>query len=208
MEKLLIPLFPLEVVLFPGQALPLHIFEERYKEMIGECLEQHLEFGVVMAKENAIVNVGCTAEIAAVTKRYDDGRMDIMSTGRRRFEVLFVDEGKSYLRAAAQFFVDEESCPKEDVRARVLELHQEILGLLFSDSEDRQRYAVEAANPQLSFLLAGPLPVELDFKQTLLCLRSEAERLGRLAEYLVKLAARLRLVSKVRGRAGGNGQGR
>ena len=71
----LMPLFPLDVVLFPGAPLPLHIFEPRYKEMIGECLEQKLLFGVVRAQETNLADIGCTAEILAVTKTYDDGRM-------------------------------------------------------------------------------------------------------------------------------------
>src|SRR5262245_51929210 len=89
-DELLLPLFPLDVVLYPGQPLPLHIFEDRYKEMIGECLDSKSEFGVVRLKDNAIPNVGCTATITNVVKRYDDGRLDIETTGLRRFEVLFL----------------------------------------------------------------------------------------------------------------------
>src|SRR5580704_8217678 len=109
MESLLLPLFPLELVLFPGQILALHIFEDRYKEMIGECLENQTEFGIVLAgeKDNSIANQGCTAVVTSVTRRYDDGRMDIEAGGRRRFEVLFLDQERSFLRAAAQFFDDE-----------------------------------------------------------------------------------------------------
>src|ERR1700685_3016257 len=68
--ELLIPLFPLDVVLFPGAPLPLHIFEPRYKEMIGECLAQHLHFGVIRAAEKGLADVGCTAEIVTVVKEY------------------------------------------------------------------------------------------------------------------------------------------
>ena len=98
MQDSLIPLFPLEVVLFPGQPLPLHIFEERYKVMIRECLaaKEQREFGVVLAKPNGIAQVGCTAEVVELVRSYADGRMDIVSAGRRRFEVLFVDQSKSY----------------------------------------------------------------------------------------------------------------
>jgi Lon protease-like protein len=207
-EGLLIPLFPLEVVLFPGQPLPLHIFEDRYKEMIGECLETGCEFGVVLAKENSIVNVGCTAAITNVAKRYDDGRMDIETAGRRRFEVLFLNESKSYLRAAAQFFLDDAAEPEAKVRTRALELHAEVLALLFPDPDDRAKYVLDPGCPQRSFVLMGPLPVDLDFKQALLALRSEPERLEQAVNYLGKLAARLRLVTRVRGKAGSNGQGR
>ena len=208
MESLLLPLFPLEVVLFPGQPLPLHIFEERYKEMIGECLENHSEFGVVLVKENTIVNAGCTAEITTVIKRHEDGRMDIETAGRRRFEVLFLDDQRSYLRAAAQFFDDEDSPVPSELREKALAVHQEILGLLFTDTEERKRYQVDTAAAQLSFLLSGPLPVDLDFKQTLLGMRSESERLGRVVEYLEKLNGRLQLISRVRAKVGANGQGR
>ena len=121
MESLLLPLFPLELVLFPGQTLALHIFEDRYKEMIGECLDNQTEFGIVLAgeKDNSIANQGCTAVVTSVTRRYDDGRMDIEVGGRRRFEVLFLDQERSFLRAAAQFFDDEEPGEKLDPAERI-----------------------------------------------------------------------------------------
>jgi len=84
----LLPLFPLEVVLFPGVPLPLHIFEPRYKEMIGECRTNQTPFGVIRALEQGIAEVGCTAEIVSVTKEYADGRLDLVAEGRKRFEVL------------------------------------------------------------------------------------------------------------------------
>jgi Lon protease-like protein len=207
-DELLIPLFPLEVVLYPGQPLPLHIFEERYKEMIGECLESKSEFGVVLAKENSIGSVGCTADITSVTKRYDDGRLDIETTGRRRFEVLFVNDEKSYLRAAAQFFLDEESPVAADLRTQVMELHQEVLNYLVTDADERGPLQADPESADLSFRLMGPLPIDLEFKQTLLPLRSERERLERVAEYLSKLRLKLRTVTRVKNIAGGNGQGR
>ena len=83
----LLPLFPLDVVLFPGTPLPLHIFEPRYKEMIGECLAEHRIFGVVRAVEQGLAEVGCTAEIVTVVKEYPDGRLDLVTEGRKRFEL-------------------------------------------------------------------------------------------------------------------------
>ncbi len=77
----LLPLFPLDLVLLPGAVLPLHIFEPRYKEMIGECLDLHQPFGIVRAKDGGVAEIGCTAEILTVTKKYDDGRMDIVTQG-------------------------------------------------------------------------------------------------------------------------------
>src|SRR5256884_6235900 len=90
----LIPLFPLDVVLLPGTPLPLHIFEPRYKEMIGECLAESSPFGVIRALEEGIAEVGCTAEIITVTKEYPDGRMDLVAEGRDRFEVLSLNQDR------------------------------------------------------------------------------------------------------------------
>lgn len=203
MDNLLIPLFPLELVLFPGQRVPLHIFEERYKTMIGECLQagEQAEFGIVMAKENGIVNVGCTAAIEAVTKRYDDGRMDILVAGRRRFEVLFLDESKEYLRAAAQFFDDEETTVAAELSSDVDDLYKQVLQLMPLDAEAPP----STPSALLSYRLAGPLPLDPDFKQLLLSIRSEGERLRRMSEYFKYLLPRLRLATWARAKAGGNG---
>ncbi len=95
----LLSLFPLELVLLPGTPLPLHIFEPRYKEMIGECLANDAPFGVVRALEEGIAEVGCTAEIITVTKQYPDGRLDLIAEGRNRFEVLEVNRERSFLQA-------------------------------------------------------------------------------------------------------------
>jgi Lon protease-like protein len=208
MESLLLPLFPLELVLFPGQSLSLHIFEERYKEMIGECIEGQTEFGIIQAKENTVVNIGCTASVTEVTRRYDDGRMDVETGGRRRFELLFLDQERSFLRAAVQFFDDEDPNAAPVDGRRALDLHAEILELLFNDTEERQKNEVNPESNQLSFLMMGALPVDNDFKQSLLVMRSEAERMERVTDCLEKLLSHLRLVSKVRARAGSNGHGR
>src|SRR5438046_6307691 len=111
MQQGLMPLFPLHVVLFPGEQLPLHIFEERYKEMIGEALREHTEFGVVLASEKGIVNTGCTATVDQVLREYPDGRMDILTRGRRRFEILLLNDERTFLRGAVEFFDDDEPEP-------------------------------------------------------------------------------------------------
>src|SRR5690349_20297710 len=98
MQPALLPLFPLHVVVFPRTPLPLHIFEERYKEMVGQAIRENTEFGVVLAKDDGIVNSGCTVIVEKVTKQYPDGRMDILTRGIRRFEILGLNEEKIYLR--------------------------------------------------------------------------------------------------------------
>src|SRR5438067_10273239 len=105
--SMLLPLFPLEVVLLPGVPLPLHIFEPRYKEMITECLDQKKPFGVVRSKKEGIAEIGCTAEIITVTKKYSDGRIDIVTEGRGRFEVMQLNQERSFLQAEVLYLQDE-----------------------------------------------------------------------------------------------------
>jgi ATP-dependent Lon protease len=91
-----IPLFPLDVVLFPRMLLPLHIFEQRYKIMIGRCLEEEIEFGMVLATQGAIASVGCTARIVKKTKDYSDGKMDILAEGRSVFRLADLIDEREY----------------------------------------------------------------------------------------------------------------
>lgn len=196
----LLPLFPLDVVLFPGSPLPLHIFEPRYKEMIGECLTNNAVFGVVRAVENGFASVGCTAEILTVTKKYDDGRMDIITEGRGRFEVLEVNRERSFLQAEVVMLeADSEAAPAES-RKRAIELHADILSIAGAVQD------VSTAAPEtLSFHLAASLPLDLDFKQTLLALHSEGERISTLISYLEALLPKVQRASRARQVAGGNG---
>src|SRR4029077_11961800 len=127
MQEELLPLFPLHVVLFPRAPLPLHIFEERYKQMVAEALRDKSEFGIVQAGDKGIVNTGCTASIEKVLKKYPDGRMDLLTVGRRRFEIILLNDEKPYLRGAVEFFDDEASEPiPPDVRERVMMAYNDI----------------------------------------------------------------------------------
>jgi Lon protease-like protein len=196
----LLPLFPLEVVLLPGTPLPLHIFEPRYKEMIGECIANNAPFGVVRALEEGIAEVGCTAEIITVTKKYADGRMDLVAEGRMRFEVLELNRERSFLRAEVLLIPDEPGGAAQEERVRAIQLHLEILSLAGAVQD------LSAADQNmLSFYLAGSLPLDLDFKQKLLAMRSENERISAVTSYLENILPKLRRVAKARERAGGNG---
>jgi Lon protease-like protein len=196
----LLPLFPLEVVLLPGTPLPLHIFEPRYKEMIGECIADNVPFGVVRALEEGIAEVGCTAEIVTVTKEYPDGRMDLVAEGRKRFEVLELNQERSFLRAEVLLIPDEPGSAPQEERVRVIQLHLEILSLAGAVQD------LSAADQNmLSFYLAGSLPLDLDFKQKLLAMRSESERIGAVTAYLENILPKLRRVAQAREKAGGNG---
>lgn len=196
----LLPLFPLDLVLLPGTPLPLHIFEPRYKEMIGECLENKALFGVVRAQETDLAEIGCTAEIIAVTKTYDDGRMDIVTQGRDRFELLEVNQDRSFLRGEVLLVTDEpEKAPPAEVE-RALELHKQILALANAE----QDLPPDDETP-LSYHLAGSLPLDLDFKQKLLATRSESQRIQTVIGYFETILPNLRRAIQIRKKAGGNG---
>ena len=196
----IIPIFPLDLVLFPGATLPLHIFEPRYKEMIGECLSQEKHFGIIRTVDERVAQTGCTAKIVNVLKKYDDGRMNIMAEGIRRFEVEAIHEDRAFLQATVGFFDDESTRVSADDRRRALELCRELLTL--GNASDS---FLEEEHPQLSFQIAGPMPLELDLKQSLLAMRSESQRLNTLSEYFEELLPRLYRALKARGKAGGNG---
>lgn len=197
--KALLPLFPLDVVLFPGTPLPLHVFEPRYKELISECLEQKKTFGIVRAEEEGLADVGCTAEIVAVTKTYPDGRMDIVTEGRERFEVLEVDEQRSYLRGDVVYFQDDAENPSRQQIEHAIELHREILTM------GGAQQSLPASEDKISFYLAGSLPLDLDFKQALLEMRSEAERIDAVITAFEAILPKLRRAVQSRQKAGGNG---
>ena len=108
-------MFPLQVVLLPDAELPLHIFEDRYKEMIAEVRRDKIEFGVVLANEKGIVNTGCTAVIERVLHEYPDGRLDILTVGRRRFEIERINDERAFLRGEVDYFDDEDETAPEDL---------------------------------------------------------------------------------------------
>jgi Lon protease-like protein len=211
MEDLLLPLFPLDVVLLPQELLPLHIFEERYKQMVGECLAAKTsgagqqEFGVLQLKGEELHIVGCTARIVNVTRKYSDGRMDILTVGARRFEVLYTNEESAYLRGGVEFFDDEPASDTvgESEALSAIKLFREAIQRLRKAKE----IPVHLPPPyrHLSFRIAGSLPLDTEFKQEILALRSESERLTRVVRIMEQLVAHVDQVERARSKAGGNG---
>jgi uncharacterized protein len=197
--KALLPLFPLDVVLFPGTPLPLHVFEPRYKELISECLEHKRTFGILRAQEDGLADVGCTAEIVAVTNTYPDGRMDIVTEGRERFEVLEVDEQRSFLRGDVVYFQDDPDNPSAQQVEHAIKLHREILTM------GGAQQSLPPAEDKISFYLASSLPLDLDFKQALLEMRSETERIEAVTTAFEAILPKLRRAVQSRQKAGGNG---
>jgi Lon protease-like protein len=217
MDDLLLPLIPLELVLLPEEPLPLHIFEERYKKMIGDCLlakaeeAGQQEFGLISAKGGEIQPVGCAARIVNLTRKYIDGRMDIFTVGTRRFEILVMhqeDDTTPYLRAAVTYFEDEEGrdTPPEPEAANAIELFGAIMQKLHKSAD----IPIHIPKPYryLSFRIAASLPLDLDFKQEMLSIRNEAERLRQVVDSIEVLIPQIDRVRKTRDKAGGNGNAR
>jgi Lon protease-like protein len=203
MPTRLLPLFPLNVVVFPRTPLPLHIFEDRYKEMVGSAMRDSSEFGVVLARDNGIVNTGCTVTVEKLLQMYPDGRMDILTRGQRRFEIVSLNEEKDYLQAEVNFFDDEDSTEAApELRDQAVSHYQELTHLPGAEP----RPDPDLQDPQLSFQLAHHLP-DLDFLSALLRHRSEAERLKHLNQYLAQYIPRQRTVERMKELAPTNGHG-
>jgi Lon protease-like protein len=199
--SMLLPLFPLDLVLLPGVPLPLHIFEPRYKEMIKECLEKKSPFGVIRVKQESFVNTGCTAEIINVLKTYPDGRMNILVEGQKRFEVLQVNQERSFLQAEV-FYLEDEADPAaaSDIE-KALALHGEIMGLAGAKAEETERTNAS----QIAYRLAGSLPFDPDFQQALLEMNSEARRIREIISFFERILPALHRSASAKLRAGGNG---
>jgi Lon protease-like protein len=203
MRETMLPLFPLQLVLLPGESLPLHIFEDRYKEMLGEVIATKGHFGVLLAGEKGISSVGCTATVEKVIQLYADGRLDIHCVGRRRFELISLDQERAFLRGEVEFIDDDSAADAhESVRLAALES----LKLLQKAIGDTSEIA-DSADIPLSFQIAQRIE-NLELRQSLLAMRSEAERLALLARYMPGYTLQLNGANRLRKLASQNGHGR
>jgi Lon protease-like protein len=197
----LLPLFPLAVVLLPHNQLPLHIFEDRYKQMIADVMASGSEFGVVLAAGQGLMSNGCTATVEELLKEYPDGRMDILTLGRRRFAIEVVNVEMDYLRAKVNYFDDDEFTAPAALRDRAVTVCSALPGPEGEVSE------IDAAEPQLSFQLAR-LVTDLEFRQQLLGMRSEPARLERLIDYVPGYVQHSKQSERLKEVAGKNGHGK
>ncbi len=202
-----ISLFPLNVVLLPGATLPLHIFEPRYRQMVRHCVDNQSEFGVLLGLPKGIVRVGCTAQVTEVLKRYNDGRMDIITVGRSPFRITQLVNADAYAKDAllegdVDFLDDRDARVDARLQSELTRLYEVCHTLVF---DDYPRNIEAEATEYLSFVVAATLPLDLMWKQQLLELRSEADRQERLVGYLREWAPHLQKQEKSRARAGGSG---
>ena len=195
-------LFPLNLVLLPGELVPLHIFEPRYRELIGECLEEEREFGIVLADNDGVRAVGTRAAVTEVLERFPDGRLNIVVGGGERFRVVRTTEGRSFLTAEVEALLDTEL----QVGAGDVEAALAAFRLVAAAAEE------EPDEPEptelLSFALAARVDLGPERKQELLELRSEPQRLRLVTAVFVRAAEALERARRVREVAGRNGKAR
>ena len=199
-ERMKIPLFPLDVVLFPGVPLPLHIFEPRYREMIAECIAGNTAFGVVRAQRDGLAVVGCTAQVIRVMQSYPDGRSDILAQGVERFEIVQLDNSRSFLQAEVDLLPDVAPATRA-AREECVAFHFEALHLMGS-SHASMHLNLDAP---VAYLLADVMPADLNFQQALLAMRSDAERTETLSSYYRAILPKLRSAARTSEHASSNG---
>jgi Lon protease-like protein len=199
-----IPLFPLELALLPGMPVPLHIFEPRYKAMIGRCLRERIEFGLVLAHERSPAAIGCTAEITRRIRDYADGRMDILVEGRAIFRLIEMLDEKEYYEGIVEY-LPEDATPQDPSRERELtELFQQCHLMLFGHGWP----GVEPHDSvPLAYRMAARLPLDSRQRQKVLEQRSEVERREFLFRYSTELLPRLAQRQIARQTSAGSGHG-
>ncbi len=202
LEKAFLPLFPLESVLLPNERMPLHIFEPRYRTMIGNAVERQTEFGVVRSSGGNMEAAGCGARVAKVTERYDDGRFDVEVRGTRRFRILSIDRSEEVFQGVVGYFEDDSPAQASLSQIETLiELAERYAKLTRSVLPD----PFEPNHPLLSFQVAGRLHAVLSVKQKLLESTGEIERVELLTGYFRAALGRLDSRRRMQRLAGANG---
>jgi Lon protease-like protein len=196
-----IGLFPLELVLLPSERVPLHIFEDRYKELISECLEGAGEFGLILETDGTLAEIGTRTIVLEVIHTFDDGRMNVLVEGHDRFRLAYETEGRSYRTAEIEPLEDEDEPPTDAEIDEAIAVFRRLVQVAEAEEIDEP-----SGGAALSFQLAAKVDFGHELKQELLELRSERQRLVRLAELLEKAVVGLAREREVRERASGNGK--
>jgi Lon protease-like protein len=195
------PLFPLGMVALPSELVPLHIFEERYKTMIGHCLEDSSEFGIVWLADDGLRPVGCACEIAEVLERMEDGRINLIARGTRPFRLEERQDTLPYPAGIVEFLDDRDEPPAPGV---VEQAHAAYADLV-REATDRDPDADEVA-AMSAYQMAATVEFGLDAKQGLLDLRSETARLRLLTRLFRAAVRRLDFIERAQARARSNGK--
>lgn len=196
-----LPLFPLSLVLYPDEELSLHIFEERYKDLTTYCLEHDVPFGIVQVEDEEWAEVGTTARIGQVVKRYEDGRMDIAVRGEERFRIEDVHDEFSYYTADVALIEDEKSTVDLELKERVITQHMKLLELAGRTVRPDLYENVD----RLSFVLAQNGALDSSEKQELLEYTTENERIRYLIHHFESVIPRIEQQEGVQRRIRSNG---
>ena len=196
-----LPLFPLGLVLYPTERLPLHIFEPRYKEMIGRSLKTEEPFGIIFIDDGKLADIGCTARVTSILERYEDGRMDLLVDGERRFRLGQIYNTEAYLTADVEL-IDEPTEPmKRSLRERVITQHMRLLEL----AGRTVRPSLYENTQDLSYVIAPNAGLTPQQKQEVLELLTENQRIDYLAGHLETFIPRVEQVESLRRRVRSNG---
>lgn len=193
-------LFPLGAVLVPGELMPLHIFEQRYKDLVADCLEGGDQFVLLYADEQGTREVGTTARIVEVLERFDDGRMNIVVEGGQVVRVLELTRGRSYMTGSVEHAEDDPEVGDE--AASAVDLYRQIARAAGSDPGPE----LEKGAGPLSYAIAARVEFPTSDKQRILELRGERERLMAIIELLARGLQSLAMAREISHRAGGNGR--
>lgn len=200
-KRFLLPIFPLGVVLYPRERLPLHIFEPRFREMVRYCLEKEESFGVVLLDDEKVADVGCSARIRRVVQEYRDGRMDIMVRGEERFRILERFEDRAYPTAEVETFGEPRQPPQRELKERAITQHMKLLEL----AGRTVRPSVYERVREVSFVMAHNAGLTLRQKQTVLELLTENERIAYLVDHFEGLIPRVEEMEDLRRKLQSNG---
>ena len=194
------PLFPLGLVLIPHELVPLHIFEERYKLMIGECIEEEREFGIVWLSDDGLKEIGCSARISKVLERFEDGRMNVLVEGSAPFRLLRRIEDLPYPAGDVELLEDGDAVVDPDAAEAARRRYADLVAEVTDERPEPGDLAKLDA-----YGMAATLDVALEAKQMLLELRSEHGRLEQLEGLFAEALARIRHAERAAERARGNG---
>jgi Lon protease-like protein len=195
------PLFPLRLVALPGELVPLHIFEERYRTRMARCLEHGTEFGIVWLDDAGLRPIGCACEIVEVTRRYDDGKLDLVARGTRPFRIEEQHEQLAYPAGTVDFLEDRDEAVDPKVQADARAAYAELV----VQATDREPEPAQLAEMD-AYDMAATVEFGLDAKQGLLDLRSETARLRLLLRLFHAAVRRLDFVTRAQARARSNGK--
>jgi Lon protease-like protein len=195
------PLFPLQLVALPSELIPLHIFEERYKDMFARCMENQEEFGIVWIADDGLKETGCACEVAEVLETFDDGRVNLVARGTRPFRIEARQETFSYPAGTVAFLDDRAEPVDEPALAAAHATYADLVERATEREPDLDEIAGMSA-----YQMAATVEFGLDAKQGLLDLRSEAARLKLLTRLFRAALKRMELVERAQERAQSNGK--